>query len=163
MTAAPAKARTAAIVKHIGTERDRLAALATGPRAKEVVVGTWSPRDVLAHAVYWQAMLARMMGSPLHAPGWIPAGKVENELGTDELNRLAVEHYRDIADETLLRDFTFTAELVVRIVAAMKEENLELEAGAPWPAGTTVAKAIEGETYGHWREHADELEAVLGR
>lgn len=162
MTAAPARARKAGIERAIREQGERLAALATGPRAKDLRVGAWSPRDVLAHAVYWQAMLARMMGSPLHAPGWLPRGKVEHELGTDELNRLAVEHYRAVADETLLRDFTFTAELVIRIVRDMKEENLELEAGTPWPAGTTVAQAIEGETYGHWREHADELEAALG-
>jgi uncharacterized protein DUF1706 len=160
VTAAPARARKADIERAIREQADRLAALATGPRASEVVAGTWTARDILAHAVYWQAMLARMMGSPLHAPGWIPRGTDEHELGTDELNRLAVEHYRDIADETLLRDFTFTAELVTRIVRDMKEENLALEAGTPWPAGTTVAKAIEGETYGHWREHADEIEAA---
>jgi hypothetical protein len=124
-------------------------------------VGEWSPRDVIAHCVYWQGMLARMMGAPLPPPSWIPRWQSEEQLGTDELNRFTVEHYRTVSFETLLADFRFTADLVKRIVREMKEENLTLPAGEPWGEDTSVHEAIAGETHAHWKDHADQLEETL--
>ncbi len=130
-------------------------------RAGETIVGEWSAGDVVAHCVYWTGMLARMMGAPLPPPSWIPRWQSEHEVGTDELNRLTAQHYRRTPYATLLADFRFTAKTVRDIVANMHAANLGLPAGQPWDAGTTVAGAIEGETYGHWKEHADELAAAL--
>lgn len=129
--------------------------------AMETVVGDWSARDVVAHCVYWSGMLARMMGARLMPPSWVPRWQSEHEVGTDELNRLTVEHYRRAPLDTLLADLRFTARAVRDVVAEMKEENLILPAGVPWDAGTTVAEAIAGETHAHWKEHADELEKAL--
>lgn len=130
-------------------------------RASRPLEGPWSARDVLAHCVYWQGMLARMMGASLPPPGWIPRWQSEVDLGTDELNRLTVEHYRAVALPTVIADFRFTADLVKGIVTGMKEENLLLDAGEPWGQGTKVHEAIAGESHGHWKEHADLLAAAL--
>ena len=143
-------ARLLALVRGLGEER-----------ASARTVGDWSPRDVLAHCVYWQGMLARMMGAPVPPPAWIPRWQSENDVGGDELNRLTVEHYRRVALEGVLEDFTFTARVVRDVVSGMKEENLLLPAGEPWEPGTPVWKAIEGETHGHWKEHAEQLERAL--
>ena len=102
-------------------------------------------------------------GPPLPPPNWISRTQNEAALGTDELNRRTVEHYRHASFEAVLGDFEFTADLVRRIVAEMKEENLMLPAGEPWAEGTLVWEAILGESHGHWLQHADELEAALGR
>jgi hypothetical protein len=159
-----AKVRKADVTLALEREGDRLLGLVQGlpdDRVAAQLVGGWSPRDVLAHCVYWQGMLARMMGAALPTPSWIPRWQSEDQVGTDELNRLTVEHYRGIALDRLIEDFRFTSDLVRRIVANMKEENFLLEAGSPWDAGTPVWKAIAGETHGHWKEHADELERIL--
>lgn len=161
---ARSKGRTAGVIAAIEDESARLLGIVRGQdvtRVAEPVVGEWSPRDVLAHCVYWQGMLARMMGAPLPPPSWIPRWQSEDQLGADEINRLTVEHYRGIALDTLLSDFAFTADVVTRIVGEMKEENLELEAGAPWEPGKRVWQAIAGETHAHWREHAYELETAM--
>ncbi len=157
----PAKAD---VLAALDREQARLIVLLEelGPeRAGDVVVGEWSARDVVAHCVYWTGMLARMMGARLMPPSWVPRWQSEHEVGTDELNRLTVDHYRRGPLETLLADFRFTARAVRDIVAGMKEENLVLPAGVPWESGTTVAQAISGESHGHWKEHADELATVL--
>jgi hypothetical protein len=144
-------ARLLSIVADLGEER-----------ASRVVVGEWSARDVLAHCVYWTGMLARMMGVRSYPPpAWIPRWQAEDQLGTDELNRLTVEHYRRTPLRTVLDDFRFTKQLVVDVVDFMKPENLLLPAGAPWGEGTKVWEAIASETHDHWRQHADELEKVL--
>ncbi len=164
-SAAPKARRVtkADVIGPIERERERILRLARDlgeERASRPLEGGWSVRDVVAHCVYWQGMLARMMGAPLPPPSWIPRWQSEEQLGTDELNRLTVEHYRTFPYETLLSDFRFTADLVERIVDEMKEENLVLEAGHPWDPGTPVHEAIAGETHGHWKEHADRLEAA---
>lgn len=158
------RARKADVLAPIERERERLLGLIRaldGERVAMPIVAGWSPRDVLAHCVYWQGMLARMMGASLPPPSWIPRWQSEEQIGTDELNRLTVEHYRPIALATVVTDFAFTADVIAGIVREMREENLELEAGPPWEPPTRVWEAIAGETHGHWKEHADELEKAL--
>ena len=131
-------------------------------RASKPVEGGWSVRDVVAHCIYWQGMLARLMGvRDLPPPGWIPRWQSEAEVGTDELNRLTVEHYRRASFDTVIGDFRFTAALVRRVVDEMKEENLMLPAGDPWGADAKVHEAIASETHAHWNEHADRIEALV--
>ncbi len=164
MTKTKQRVRRSEVTAAIDRERDRLVATVGRlgeERATAPVIGEWSARDVLAHCVYWQGMLARMMRSSLPPPTWIPRWQSEDQIGTDELNRLTVEHYRTVPLARALEDFRFTAGLVRAIVTDMKEENLALEAGAPWEAGTPVWKAIAGETHEHWKEHADALERAL--
>jgi hypothetical protein len=156
--------RKADVVAALDRERERLLRLATDlgeERASAPVVGEWSVRDVIGHCIYWQGMLARMMGGHLAPPAWIPRWQAEAELGTDELNRLTADHYRRVRWDTLLADFRYTSDLVQAIVAGMKEENLMLPAGDPWGGDTKVHEAIAGESHGHWKEHADELERLL--
>jgi hypothetical protein len=154
--------RKADVIAPIDRESARMLRLAEELENKAATaVGEWSPRDVIAHCIYWQGMLARMMGAPLPPPSWIPRWQSEDQIGTDELNRLTVEHYRGMAFETVLADFRFTADLVKKIVTEMKEENLTLPAGEPWEKGMTVHEAIAGETHAHWKDHADQLEAAL--
>ncbi|MBU6423358.1 MAG: maleylpyruvate isomerase N-terminal domain-containing protein [Chloroflexi bacterium] len=150
-----------AVVAPIEREKGRLLRLAQDlgeERAARPVVGEWAVRDVVAHCVYWQGMLARMMGAPLPPPSWIPRWQSEHEIGGETINRLTVEHYRRIPYPTLLADFAFTADVVCQIVREMKEENLLVEAGAPWDPGTPVWQAIASESSEHCREHTDELE-----
>lgn len=150
----------------IERESDRLLRIAAElgeERASRPLVGDWSVRDVIAHCVYWQLMLARMMGAPLPHPSWVPIAADEVELGRDELNRLTVEHYGRYSFDSLVADFVFTADLVRRTVIKMQEENLLVEAGAPWAEGTAVWEAIGGESHAHWKEHSDEIEAALAK
>lgn len=150
----------------IDKEKKRLLSIVRKLRPEEAarpLIDGWSAQDVVAHCVYWQGMLARMMGAPLPPPSWIPRTTTERELGTDELNRLTVERYRSFELDKVLDDFSFTADLVKRIVSEMKEANLTLPAGEPWGEGTQVHQAIAGESHGHWKEHSDELEKALGR
>ncbi len=157
------KVRTADVAAAIERQGSRLLRMADElgeERASARILDGWSVRDVLAHCVYWQGMLARLMGvRTLPPPNWIPRWQSEQELGTDELNRLTVEHYRATPFDRVVEDFRFTADLVRKVVVAMKEENLMLPAGDPWGADTLVWQAIASETHEHWREHADAIEA----
>ena len=164
MTKASDRIRKEDVTSALDREGARIIGLVRGlgeERASARAVGDWSPRDVLAHCIYWQGMLARMMGARLLPPSWIPRWQSEHELGGDELNRLTVEHYRRGPIDRVFEDFAFTANVVRDVVSGMKEENLLLPAGDPWDKGTPVWKAIEGETHGHWKEHATELERAL--
>lgn len=132
-------------------------------RGSQPISGGWSVRDVVAHCIYWQGMLARLMGvRDLPPPSWIPRWQSEQDIGEDELNRLTVEHYRTAPWDTVISDFRFTAALVRRVVDGMKEENLTLPAGEPWGADAKVHQAIASETHAHWKEHTDAIEAALG-
>jgi len=157
--------RKAEVIRPIERESARLLKIATElgeERASKPMMDGWSVRDVVAHCVYWQGMLARLMGvHPLPPPGWIPRWQSEEEIGTDELNRLTVEHYRKSRFESLLEDFRFTADLVRRVVDEMKEENLMLPAGDPWGSDSLVWQAIASETHDHWKEHSDAIEVAL--
>jgi hypothetical protein len=157
VTKAPERVRKADVTDAIEREAAHLLRVVRETPA-DARVGDWSARDVLAHCVYWQGMLARMMGAPLPPPTWVPRWQSEAEVGEDELNRLTVEHYRASAFDQVIADFEFTKGVVAKVVNGMKEENLLLPAGEPWDPGTPVWKAIEGETHAHWKQHAEQLE-----
>lgn len=144
-------ARLLGIMRELGEER-----------ASAPLLGEWSVRDAVAHCIYWQGMLARLMGvRDLPPPAWIPRWQSEQDLGEEELNRLTVDHYRRATFDTVISDFRFTAALVRRVVDEMKEENLVLPAGEPWGADAKVHEAIASETHAHWKAHADAIEAAL--
>jgi hypothetical protein len=159
------RVRKADVIEALDREGARLIGLAKDlgeERASRPAVDSWSVRDVIAHCVYWQGMLARLMGvRDLPPPSWIPRWQSEQELGEDELNRLTVEHFRRYPFEDLLREFSFTADLVRRVVSEMKEENLMLPAGDPWGPDSLVWQAIASETHAHWKEHADAVEGAV--
>lgn len=164
MTRATKKARKTDVIAAIERDGGRLLRLATDlgeQRASTPVMDGWSVRDVMAHCVYWQGMLARLMGVRMPPPSWIPRWQSEEQVGQDELNRLTVDHYRSGPFERVLEDFRFTADLVRRVVEEMKEENLMLPAGQPWDEGSLVWQAIASETHEHWREHADAIELAV--
>ncbi len=156
------KADVTAAIEREGGRLLRIAADLGEERASAPAIDGWSVRDVLAHCIYWQGMLARLMGvRTLPPPNWIPRWQSEQELGTDELNRLTVDHYRPMAFDRVVEDFRFTADLVRKVVEEMQEENLMLPAGDPWGADTLVWQAIASETHEHWREHADAIGAAM--
>jgi hypothetical protein len=163
MTQKTKRVKKADVTAAIDRERARLVGIARElgeERSTKPFLDGWSVRDVIAHCVYWQGMLARLMGvRELPPPNWIPRWQSEQELGTDELNRLTVEHFRPFPFEEVLNDFAFTADLVRHVVDEMKEENLMLPAGDPWGPEAQVWQAIASETHDHWKEHADAIEA----
>lgn len=165
MTTKAKKVKRADVVGAIDRESGRLLKLARDlgeERASKPVLDGWSVRDVVAHCVYWQGMLARLMGvRNLPPPSWIPRWQSEQEVGTDEINRLTVDHFRAYPFESVIDDFRFTAALVRRVVDEMKEENLMLPAGDPWGPDSLVWQAIASETHEHWKEHADGIEAAV--
>jgi hypothetical protein len=165
VTAKAKRVTKADVVEALDREGARLLGIARGlgeERASGPIVGGWSARDVVAHCIYWQGMLARLMGvRHLPPPNWIPRWQSEQELGEDELNRLTVEHFKRYPFEDLLREFSFTADLVRRVVNEMKEENLVLPAGDPWGPDAQVWQAIASETHAHWKEHSDAIQARI--
>lgn len=85
------------VIKPLEREGTRLIRLARDLDEEGVarpLVGGWSVRDVIAHCVYWQGMLSRMMGAPLPTPNWLPKFTAEADLGEDEVNRRTVEDRR---------------------------------------------------------------------
>jgi hypothetical protein len=125
----------------------------------------WSLKDHLAHIAAWDGSLLGLLrgGGRLAAMGLDPAAG-EPEL--DALNETVYERYRGEPAEAVLAFARETHEQVLATVGAMSDADLmrpysHYQPDDPPYNANPVFGWIAGNTFGHYDEHADYIEAVL--
>lgn len=120
------------------------------------VVGIWTPKDVLAHMIYWQRLPVHELNAALRGESY-----PENGSNMDEVNARTVAASQSTSWEALRAEFRATHQAVVERVKSLPD-------GAFIPGGTieqalsdTVADALAGNTYEHYDLHGAQLQAWL--
>jgi len=144
----------AVALDRLWSERVRLLAAverATGPTADG-----WTPAEHLAHVVAWQRRLLTWFaddaaGRPVvrPEPGW-----TFDQL--DELNARDHEATRGISLGQARWVFDVAHEEVVALVRRMSWDDLNNPARYAW-LGFEAAHTVAGNSFGHYREHAEWL------
>jgi hypothetical protein len=124
------------------------------------VEGDWSLKDISAHITYfetWAAdnVIAIRRGEPR------PQAEYKG-LETDEENALIYERLRTRPLAQVLQESQASFQRSLEAVQALRDEDLydpefTRASGADW----TVFDLIEGDTFGHYNEHASSVQAWL--
>jgi uncharacterized damage-inducible protein DinB len=118
----------------------------------EGLVGGWSVKATLGHVTWWEEVALRALrGQPDEdiLPG--------EEWNTDRVNAvLFARNQRRPLDEVLAAFHASYAELL-RELERMPATRLD----EPGPHGSSMSELIAGNTYAHYDEHANLLEAGL--
>ena len=118
--------------------------------------GHWSVKDLLAHFGWWEQRIVDLYS--ILQRGEVPAS---NELSLDDLNaRIFAEHH----DQTLpqVRRVESTAfQAILSVAATAPEDDLFNPNRFAWTGGRPFAELIGDNTYGHYEEHANDLQAWL--
>ncbi len=112
--------------------------------------GEWSAKDLMAHVTFWESLMVARLGGPKPAVEW--AGDVD----ATNAAVYAANRERPLAD--VRRDFDAVHRDLVARVEALSDDDLNA-VRAPEDDDRVVWEQIEGETWGHYPEHA----ASLGR
>jgi mycothiol maleylpyruvate isomerase-like protein len=118
------------------------------------LVGDWSARDLIAHLGYWAGHAAEV----IHA---VEQGRIAEvgagEPPVDDVNATVARVSRSTELATVRKREAASVEaLVERLLLldpALLDERL--------PDGATLAEGIHEDSAEHYREHADDLRAVL--
>ncbi len=145
----------------VKSEREALVAAlerAGENRAEEPgVAGAWSCKDLLGHCLFWDTQAMTNLG--LLAEGRADEiARPESLAEVDEWNAREAAARRDSPFRQLLAEY---AQLSIQIDARLlgtSPEELETTVG-----GRRVAELVAVDTYEHYREHRQQIEAWLAR
>jgi hypothetical protein len=152
------------LLARIRLERVRLeAAVDRTPdsaRSEPVMESGWSIKTVLAHIATWERLtLLRLEAARQGTKPEIPP--IGTEVEIDAVNAGTLESVLDLPIATVRADFdTVHAELVTAI-EALDEEFLRSALPAAWGRGRKVWELIGANTWWHYPEHSQAIEAWL--
>ena len=125
------------------------------------VNGIWSVKDNIAHIVAWHQRSLGYLSAAAQkrAPDHLPEGL--DEGGIDRVNERFYQEYKDRPLNEVLQAFRTSYIEVVGAVQALSEEDLFDPTRFAWMKGTPLWRIVSGNTYEHYQEHADIIQAWL--
>jgi hypothetical protein len=153
---------------HIRLE-ELLARLGREQMTQPGVYGQLSIKDVLAHLTAWELLMLDWLSAGwrgetpvVFAPGYTPsAGNADLDQVIDRLNeRIYVENRDQPLDEVLAR-FRAAHAQTVDVLEQASDSDLFDPNGFPWRNGRPFWIAVMGNTYDHYREHTELIQAWL--
>ncbi len=120
------------------------------------VVGEWSIKDILAHITAWQTRLITAMFKA--EKGFAP----EATDGGKTVDQLNAQWYREMKDrpfEQVWDDLEMSYDQILRRVGNFSEKDLFNPKRFKWMKGEPFERYIAGDSYEHYAEHAEQIEA----
>ncbi len=121
----------------------------------------WSAADHLAHMAAWERMIvAHLSGLSDH----LVAGMDEDSFAAatlDEINGRLHDRTRDRPLAETLREYGAAHVAIVEFIEAMPDAALSAPYWNDEPGGRTVLDKIAGDTYLHYREHAEWIQKLV--
>ena len=112
--------------------------------------GGWSVKDLIAHLVFWERRMVE------HTPGLMDGQRLPSyEL--DELNAQVYADNRDRSLDDLRADFLALLPQIEAMVKGLPDGALDRKLDAL--DGAALWEFIAGDTFGHYEEHLDALQA----
>lgn len=145
-----------------------LAALSAEERTAPVFDDGWSVKDHLAHINAWENMTigwteASLRGENVqrYAPGFTYSNDDEAESVMHRLNDHLYEQNRERSWDEVIREFRRTHQRILDRVKALSEQDIFDPNRFAWRQGNPLIGLLEGNTYGHYREHIGWIQARL--
>ena len=151
------------------TWEETLAKVGEGRMEEPGVVGEWSVKDLIAHVGFWERWVGGKISASLEGEESTILGPFAGEIpaeakdwDTDQLNAWAYERnrYRPVA-EVVMEEQQIYRRLYTTL-RGMRDEDLFTPGRFPW-ARERAVEAVAGNTYDHWPEHIQSIEAWLAQ
>ena len=125
------------------------------------VNGTWSIKDNIAHIVAWHQRSLDYLSAAAQKrlPDQLP--EVVDGEGVDPTNEQFYRENKDRSLNSVLEAFRTSYIEIVGAVQALSEEELFEPPRFAWMKGTPLWRIVSGNTYEHYQEHAEIIQAWL--
>lgn len=127
------------------------------------VCGFWSAKDLFAHIVSYELMLADVLAQQLGKGE--PTPTLDHFLGKPaSFNNAEVENRENLSWQAVWDEYTAVHQRVMALIAEFTPEKLREPGVLPW-YGTeySLDDFIVYTNYGHKREHSAQIDAYLDR
>ncbi|MFN8481788.1 MAG: ClbS/DfsB family four-helix bundle protein [Anaerolineae bacterium] len=133
------------------------------------VVGDWTTKDVVAHVGFWErwvgvALQASLQGARASMTerfgGDVP--EAAQDWTTDEMNAWVYERNRSRPVAEVVMEEQQIYRRLYTTLRGMRDEDLFTAGRFPW-ARERAVEAVAGNTYDHWPEHIQSIEAWLAQ
>jgi hypothetical protein len=163
-SAAPPPSSKAELVSQISNSRARLQtaidAFDDREAVEPVLADGWSIKDVMAHVAEWELYVVRRIEA--RRRGEVPEVWATSEEGTDATNARLFTQNRDRSLAEIARFYHDAQKQVLDVIESMSEADLlddskREDVIGPWRS--PVWMHISGNTFWHYEEHAEAVEA----
>jgi hypothetical protein len=120
------------------------------------VVGIWTPKDVLAHMLYWQQLPVHELNAALRGERY-----PENGSNMDEVNARTVAASQGVGWETLREQFRAAHQAVIERVKSLPDEAFIPGGAVEQALDDSVIDALAGNTREHYDLHGAQLQGWL--
>jgi hypothetical protein len=134
--------------------RDAVRGLGRGRFAETTSAG-WTYRDLIAHVAAWEDLTARRLRA-FRETG--EQGYPEDARDTDAFNARVAESHRLVGAEALVDELDTAHKRLTEEIARLTDEQVgqDIQPTA-WGPQPWVVAVVAGSTFGHYREHAEEM------
>jgi hypothetical protein len=150
----------AELIQRIETDWARLQHALDGLSEEQLhapgVVGAWSIKDVLAHITMWQTGLIAAM---FKAEQGLNPDEGGAGATVDELNARGYREMKDRPFEQVWDDLEASYHQLLARLANWPEADLFEPKRFKWMAGEPFVRYIASDSYEHYVEHAEQIEA----
>ena len=160
-----APASSQALLALLQAEWESLQAVLSGLTAdqwtKSDLENSWSVKDVVAHLTAWEGRMLGWLDESFRgmAPERPAPGMTWEDL--DRLNQLTFEENRQASVEQVRLSAVAVHSEVEQIVRRMSDPDLFDGSRYAWRAGDPMWHMVAANTWWHYREHRDQIEAWL--
>ncbi len=120
------------------------------------VAGNWSVKDIIAHITTWETRPVKWLEAAKRGDKPEPASWGQGGGTEEEINARIYELNRNLPLEQVIAESRHIHDAVVSAVREMSEEDVA-EKKYEWLGNGTLADAIPGNSYEHYRLHADTI------
>lgn len=131
------------------------------------VVGDWTTKDLVAHVGFWERWVGGKLSASLEGQEVSILGPFENEMppeakdwDTDLINAWAYERNRNRPVAEVVMEEQQIYRRLDTMLRGMRDEDIFTPGRFSW-AREGVLGAVAGNTYDHWPEHIQSIEAWL--
>ena len=148
------------LLKLIQTEHTNLeqvlASLDETQMTEPGVLGEWSVKDILSHIPYWEQRMLNRFRTGQVPP--VPEGMTWEQM-IDVLNEQNYLENREKSLSEVRNEFQRSHEEVMYFLDTLSDDDLNNPGRFEWNRGEPVWHYIRGDTYAHYQEHAEQINA----
>ena len=123
----------------------------------------WSIKDNIAHITSWHQRLLELLqaAGQRRPPARIP--EILDDATVDQINEHFYQENKSLTLDVVLQRFRTSYIQVVAAIQALSDEDFTATQRPAWLEGTPLWEVVRDNTYGHYREHTETIQAWLGQ
>ncbi len=123
----------------------------------------WSVKDNIAHITSWHRRLLELLQAAelRRPPAKLPG--LQDDVNVDQINAYFYQENKVLTLDVVLQQFRTSYIQAVAAIQALSDEELTSTQLFDWMEDTPLWQVVEDNTYDHYREHTEIIQAWLER